>query len=151
MSSYKSAYTCTLTNGDTTQAIPNTTTTLVQFNVLTPFDPKSMGNAQLFKTGVRIPIRGFYLINISVTWEGNANAAIGLRRIVLQSNGSWTYVDSIRPSSSGGTYQVMTIVDKFSAGDNVQASVFHSSGAAMNIGGVTDGQTRMTVTLIAED
>lgn len=131
-----------------TQSINNTTTTAVQWNT-EGFDTDTFHDTVTNNTRLTIPAGcgGIYLVTCTIPW---ANNATGARELLIRLNGSspsWAG-DRNSPGANVAHYNHCSFVipQNLAAGDYVEATVWQSSGGALNIDNAQGTGPMMTLT-----
>lgn len=117
------------------QSIPVNTSTLATFATET-YDNAAMVNLGVSNTRITLTSAGLYIINAECNWVPNGNATVGERagRILGNLASTDPCWSSSRGSQLADTELSLTcLYYTATAGDFVTFSVWHNSGAAVNI------------------
>lgn len=117
------------------QSIPANTSTLATFATET-YDNAAMIDLGANNTRITLTQAGLYIINAECNWAPNGNATVGERagRIIANLTGFDPCWNSSRGSQLADTELSLTCMYyTATAGDFVTFSVWHNSGAAVNI------------------
>lgn len=117
------------------QSIPASTSTLATFATET-YDNAAMVNLGVSNTRITLTSPGLYIVNAECNWAPNGNATVGERagRIIANLAGTDPCWSSSRGSQLADTELSLTcLYYTATAGDFVTFSVWHNSGAAVNI------------------
>jgi hypothetical protein len=118
------------------QSVPTNAATVLAFEA-EDFDTAALHDQTANNTRLTAPISGVYQVSAGVTWAPNA---AGKRQLQLRVNGTCCSAVIDGPPSAGNTRQVASDILKLSAGDFVEAAVFHS-GAGGPLDAVAGAQT----------
>lgn len=114
------------------QAIPSNTPTFVTF-ATEEYDNAAMGNLGVNNDRLTITSTGIYLVQASVTFASNGNAAVNGRQMAINVGGVNQATESRAGSQTISTELTVSFPMQLAAAAFVRIEVTHSSGAALNI------------------
>lgn len=96
-------------------------------------DNAAMGNLGVNNDRLTITVTGIYLVQASVVFASNGNAAVNGRQLAIEHLGVNIAFDSRAGSQNIATEITVSILVSAAAASFFRAEVTHSSGAALNI------------------
>ena len=113
------------------------------------FTAEVYDNGSNFSTSLHkyvTPTTGVYIVKVQVRWTSNAN---GRRQVRIKLDGVLKSINSVKPDSSGETFQEVTYVGQIASGVDVKADLYQNSGIGLTYMGGDNFETHIQIARIS--